>query len=72
MSVSGKSGQDPFESARVDSSKVLLLKPDEVKRWLAERATADLVMVETGEHQTLPSPNEIRIWERLAFAVIAT
>ena len=39
-----------FESARVDSSKVLLLKPDEVKRWLAERATADLVMVETGEN----------------------
>lgn len=39
-----------FESARVDSSRVVLLKPDDVKRWLAERATSDLVMVETGEN----------------------
>ena len=37
-----------FEQVRVDNPRLLLLRPDEVKRRLADQQAAALVMVETG------------------------
>ncbi len=49
----------PFERVRVNNPRVLLLKPEDVKRRLAEQQAAALVMVETGENRT-PRPERVR------------
>ena len=38
------------EAVRVQNPRVVLYKPEEVKRRLAEQQAADLVVVETGEN----------------------
>lgn len=47
-----------FEQVRIDHPRLLLLKPDDVKRRLAEQRAA-VVLVETGENRT-PRPERVR------------
>ena len=39
-----------FEEVRSENPQVLLLKPEEVKRRLAEQQAAEVELVETGEN----------------------
>lgn len=48
-----------FEQVWVESPHVLLLKPEEIKRRLAEQRAAEVVLVETGGNRT-PRPERVR------------